>query len=317
MLNLVSAETLLQTAFQEDVLRGLSRARKSIPCRWLYDERGSELFEKITLLDEYYPTRTETMILRDNAEEMATFTAQTAALIEFGAGSGIKTEILLAAMSPALYVPIDICGSFLNETAERLRRLFPEVDTRPIVADFVEEFTLPAAVFHRGAKTAFFPGSTIGNLSVLQAGALLRRMRLHAGPFGCAIIGVDLKKEVKRLLRAYDDSEGITAAFNLNLLERMNRELAADFDADLFRHESRWNEAESAVEMHLVSRAEQSVSIGQRLFTFEVGETIHTESSRKYDVPGFATLVQANGWRVGRVWQDPDRAFAVFGLAAA
>ena len=315
MLNLVSTETRLQTSFHDDVIRGLSRVRKSIPCRWLYDERGSEIFEKITLLDEYYPTRIETTILRENAEEIATFAAHTVSLVEFGAGSGTKTEILLAATSPVLYVPIDICGSVLDETADRLRRLFPEVETRPVVADFVEEFTLPAPVFHRGARTAFFPGSTIGNLTSLQAGALLRRMRAHTGTFGRAIIGVDLRKDVKRLLRAYDDSEGVTAAFNLNMLERMNRELAADFDVDQFEHGVRWNETESAVEMHLVSRVEQNVAIGYRLFTFRAGETIHTESSRKYDICGFTTLVQKSGWRVARIWQDPDQAFAVFGLA--
>jgi L-histidine Nalpha-methyltransferase len=317
MLDLVSTETWLQTAFRNDVLRGLSRIRKSIPCRWLYDERGSEIFERITLLDEYYPTRIETALLRDNAEDIAAFTSRTVALLEYGAGSGTKTEILLAAASPALYVPIDICGSFLTETTARLRWLFPHIETRPMVADFMTEFTLPAAVFHRGARTAFFPGSTIGNLSEVQAGALLRRMRSHAGPFGCAIIGVDLSKDVETLLRAYDDSEGVTAAFNLNLLERMNRELDADFDLDSFEHEARWNEADTAVEMHLVSRLDQDVAVGNQLFTFRGGESVHTESSRKYDIAGFTALVQINGWRVARIWQDAGKAFAIFGLTAS
>jgi L-histidine Nalpha-methyltransferase len=316
MLDLVSTESWLQSAFRNDVLRGLSRARKTIPCRWLYDERGSEIFERITLLDEYYPTRIETALLRDNAEEIATFISRTVALLEYGAGSGMKTEILLAAASPAVYVPIDICGSFLSETAARLQRLFPRIETRPVVADFMAEFTLPAAVSRRGARTAFFPGSTIGNLSEVQAGGLLRRMRSHAGPFGCAIIGVDLRKDVQTLLRAYDDSQGVTAAFNLNLLERMNRELAADFDVGEFMHEARWNEGGSAIEMHLVSRVDQDVAIGQRLFSFRAGETLHTESSRKYDAAGFTKLAQANGWEVARIWQDDLQAFAIFGLRA-
>lgn len=316
MLNVVSIESRLQGAFYDDVILGLARLRKSIPCRWLYDERGSDIFEKITLLDEYYPTRTETSILRENAVDIARFIAHTVALMEFGAGSGIKTEILLAASSPLLYVPIDICGNFLNETANRIRRLFPWIETRPIVADFTEEFTLPSAVMHRGARTVFFPGSTIGNLTVPQAGALLRSMRIHAGPFGRAIIGVDLKKDLKTLLRAYDDSQGITAAFNLNLLKRMNSELAADFEVDQFAHEARWNANESAVEMHLVSRGNQEVAIGDRHFRFRIGETIHTESSRKYDVDGFTHIVRSNGWDVSHVWQDPDRLFSVFGLVA-
>jgi len=316
MLNPVSTDAQFQDAFRSDVIRGLCRSRKSIPCRWLYDARGSEIFEKITALPEYYPTRVETGLLREHAQDIAVFTSRTVALLEYGAGSGIKTEILLAATLPALYVPIDICGSFLRETAARLERLFPGVETRPVIADFVEDFTLPPAVFHRGARTAFFPGSTIGNLTECQAGALLRRMRSHAGPFGCAVIGVDLKKDVTTLLRAYDDSQGVTAAFNLNLLERINRELAADFDADFFAHAALWNETESAVEMHLVCRVDHDVAVGNRLFTFRAGESIHTESCRKYDVAGFSALVQANGWQMARVWQDPGETFAIFGLKA-
>jgi L-histidine N-alpha-methyltransferase len=316
MLNPVSEDTRFHSAFQTDVIRGLSRARKCIPCRWLYDEKGSDLFEQITQLPEYYPTRVETSLLREHAQDIAGFASRTMALLEYGAGSGVKTEILLAATSPAVYVPIDICGSYLAETATRLRRLFPDVEMRPIVADFAEDFTLPAAVTRRGNRTAFFPGSTIGNLAGPQSGALLRRMRAHTGPFGSAIIGVDLKKDVDTLLRAYDDSRGVTAAFNLNLLERMNRELGADFDVDEFIHEARWNDVESAIEMHLVSRVDQDVAIGRRLFTFRAGESLHTESSRKYDAAGFIGLAEAHGWRVVRTWQDAERTFAIFGLAA-
>ncbi len=317
MLYPLSNQTSLYNAFHDDVIRGLSAIRKSVPCRWLYDERGSELFEQITMLDDYYPSRIETAILRENAHDIAKFISHTVAVIEYGAGSGIKTEIFLRATSPSLYVPVDICGDYVAQTADRLARLFPAVEIRPLVADFGRTFTLPPGVVSRGDKTAFFPGSTIGNLTSLQAGALLRRMRFHTGASGRAIIGVDLTKDVRRLLRAYDDSEGVTAAFNLNFLERMNRELSATFNVDQFTHAARWNDKASAVEMHLVSRMRQDVAIGNRFFAFRRGETIHTESSRKYDVAAFRALARVNGWRVAAIWQDAQRDFAVFGLAAA
>jgi len=301
-------------AFREDVLAGLGHLPKTLPSRWLYDDRGSALFEEITGLAEYYPTRTETAILRTHAHEIAGFCGEHAIVLEYGAGAGIKTEILINALqAPRLYVPIDIAGSFLDHTVARFRRRFPGLPTKPIVADFTAAFALPAWI-PEGRRVAFFPGSTIGNLNAAEIAAFLRRLRRQVGADGRAIIGVDMKKDLQVLIAAYDDSTGVTAQFNLNLLARVNRELDGNFDLDRFRHSARWNEAESAIEMHLVSSIAQSVTVSGRSFQFDAGETIHTESSRKYDVPGFNALAAANGWRVERLWTDERDYFSVFGL---
>lgn len=316
MLERVDFREAQREAFRADVLAGLGAARKSLPSRWLYDDRGSALFEEITKLPEYYPTRTETGILRDHATEMAAFCGERTILIEYGAGAGVKTEILLAALvSPALYVPVDIAGDFLVEAAERIERRFPYVEIRPVVADFTSDFDLPDDLPRLPPRVAFFPGSTIGNLVRPDAVALLRRMRAHVGASGRAIVGVDLRKDLKTLLAAYDDAAGVTAQFNLNLLVRANRELGGTFDLAGFRHEARWSEAKSAVEMHLVSLKPQTATIAGRRFAFAAGETIHTEDSRKYDVEGFGGLARDAGWRTERVWTDAGRRFAVLGLA--
>jgi L-histidine N-alpha-methyltransferase len=215
-----------------------------------------------------------------------------------------------------LYVPIDIAADFLGETVARMRRRFPDLQTLPLVADFTVDFEIPRGV--PGARrNAFFPGSTLGNLDGRETERFLRQVRRHVGPRGAAIIGVDLKKDLSTLLPAYDDREGVTAAFNLNLLTRINRELGGDFSPEGFVHEARWNEGESAVEMHLVSLCKQVVTVDSRRFAFQAGETIHTESSRKYDVRGFVDLVEDGRWRVSAIWSDSDRRFAVFGLHAA
>lgn len=303
--------------FQAAVIAGLSSDRKSLPSRFLYDERGSGLFEQITRLDEYYPTRAESEILRDRAEEIAEFCGRDVLLIEYGAGAGVKTEILLAALaSPRLYIPIDIASDELARTATRIGQRFPGLDTFPIVADFTRDFMLPREL-PRGPRTAFFPGSTIGNLDRGETISFLRRVRRDVDGRGTAIIGVDLKKDLDVLLKAYDDSQGVTAAFNLNLLVRINRELGADFLLDRFAHEARWNAVESAVEMHLVSLDACTVTIGDRKIGFRAGQSIHTESSRKYDLGTFARVAEASGWRVANIWQDRARRFAVFGLHAA
>ena len=315
MLERVDFHEIQREAFRADVLAGLTRPRKTLPSRWLYDDRGSELFEKITGLPEYYPTRTETGILRGNAAEIAAFAGSGAVLVEYGAGAGVKTEILLGALeNPALYVPVDIAGDFLVTAAERIERRFPYIEIRPVVADFTSDFDLPSDLPRLPPRVAFFPGSTIGNLARPEAIALLACMRDHVGGTGRAVVGVDLKKDVGRLLAAYDDAAGVTAAFNLNLLARINRELGGDFALDGFRHEARWNETTSAVEMHLVSLKEQTVSVAGREVRFEAQETVHTEDSRKYDVAGFERLADAAGWTVERLWSDPERLFAVFGL---
>jgi dimethylhistidine N-methyltransferase len=316
MLDIANQQTQQFETFRADVAVGLSMAQKKLPSRWLYDDRGCNIFEEITRLEEYYPTRTETNILRENAQEIADFCGERAVLLEYGAGAGLKTEILIDALDqPQLYVPIDIAGDFLDETAARMRRRFPDLVTFPVVADFTCDFDLPRSV-PRARRSAFFPGSTIGNLDGPETAEFLRRVRRHVGWRGSAIIGVDLKKDIPTLLAAYDDREGVTAAFNLNLLARVNRELGGDFSLDRFAHQARWNEGESAIEMHLVSLRDQVVRVDGRAFTFRTGETIHTESSRKYDVGGFMDMASDGRWRVSAVWSDSDRRFAVFGLDA-
>ncbi len=314
-------DTDLQTrqdeAFREAVLAGLSQTRKTIPCRWLYDARGSGLFDQITRLPEYYLTRAETEILENSAAELADFCGRGALLIEYGAGEGIKSEILISELAaPRLYMPIDIASDVLARATRRMRRRFPDLEIRPLAGDFAEKFDLPADL-PAGRRTAFFSGSTIGNLDRDESRAFLRRLRRHAGGNGRAIIGVDLTTDEATLLDAYDDGEGVTAAFNLNLLARINRELDGDFSLDGFYHEARWNPVESAVEMHLVSREAQTVVICGRRFHFRAGETIHTESSRKYDPAAFAKLAETGGWRVAGMWSDRKNRFALFGLEAA
>jgi dimethylhistidine N-methyltransferase len=311
----VSTRFQQSEAFESDVVVGLGQAPKTLPSRWLYDDRGSELFEDITKLDEYYPTRTETALLRKHSGEMAAFCGPNVTLLEYGAGAGIKTEILIGALrTPRLYVPIDIAGDFLDQTVARFRWRFPNLPAKPIVADFTSSFALPNWV-PVGARVAFFPGSTIGNLDAGEVATFLQRMRRHVGAGGKALIGVDMKKDLNVLLRAYDDNQGVTAEFNLNLLARINRELDGDFVLGQFRHSARWNETESAVEMHLVSRQPQTATVSGHTFDFDAGETIHTESSRKYDVPGFTALANANGWQVDRMWSDERSYFSVFGLS--
>jgi L-histidine N-alpha-methyltransferase len=302
-------------AFEADVVVGLGQTPKTLPSRWLYDDRGSELFEDITKLDEYYPTRTETAIMQKHGAAMAAFCGPNVTLLEYGAGAGIKTEILVSSLrKPRLYVPIDIAGDFLDQTAARFRWRFPHLPTKPIVADFTASFALPNWV-PVGARVAFFPGSTIGNLDSGEVATFLQRMRRHVGAGGKAIIGVDMKKDLDVLLHAYDDRDGVTAAFNLNLLGRINRELDADFVIEQFHHSARWNEAESAIEMHLVSGRAQTATVSGRSFDFDGGESIHTESSRKYDVAGFTALANANGWQVDRIWNDERNYFSIFGLS--
>ena len=244
MLDLVESKLSQHEAFRADVLAGLSQRQKTLPSRWLYDQRGSELFEEITRLDEYYLTRTETAILRRHAGEMAALCGDNVVLLEYGAGAGIKSEILIDALkAPRMYVPIDIAADFLAQTAERVRDRFPDLVTRPIITDFTADFDIPSDI-PAHPRAAFFPGSTLGNLGGSEAAALLRRMREHVGDHGEAIIGVDLRKDVGTLIAAYDDRRGVTAEFNLNLLRRINRELEGDLDIMAFAHEARWNEPE-------------------------------------------------------------------------
>ena len=316
MLEPDAVRTRWDEAFRRAVVAGLSRPQKTIPSCWLYDDVGSELFEEITRLDEYYPRRAETEILRRHAADIAGFCGEDATVLEYGAGYGVKTEILLNSLDrPRLYAPIDIAGEVLADTARRFENRFPDLEVFPVVADFNHDFALPEKL-PPGRRMAFFPGSTIGNLSRNETLAFLRRVRRHVDGRGAAIIGVDLKKDVDTLIRAYDDRKGVTAAFNLNLLARINRELDGTFPLHRFAHEARWNAEEQAIEMHLASLDARVVDVAGQTFSFRAYETIHTESSRKYDVGAFQALAEMGGWAVARVWRDHKNTFAVFGLDA-
>ncbi|MEF2553750.1 L-histidine N(alpha)-methyltransferase [Aurantimonas sp. A2-1-M11] len=318
MLDRIDTLAQQREAFRADVLDGLSRPQKTLPSRWLYDDRGSQLFEEITALPEYYPTRTETGILNDRSADIAAIFGPQAVLVEYGAGAGIKTEIVLAALDdPRLYVPIDISGDFLKASAERIRARFPGLPVAPVVADFTDEFDLPADLPRDGRRGGFFPGSTLGNLGRKEALTFLARMRRHVGGDGVAVLGVDLKKDIDTLLTAYDDSAGVTAAFNRNILVRMERELGAEVALDDFAHEARWNAEASAVEMHLVAQAAGTISVAGRSFAFAAGETIHTESSRKYDVDSLTDMAGEAGWSLDHVWTDAEGLFALVSLSAA
>jgi dimethylhistidine N-methyltransferase len=302
--------------FESRVIEGLSRPRKSIPCRFFYDERGSRLFEQITLLPEYYLTRTETQILETYAAEITRDVPAGAVLIEFGSGASRKTEILLKVL-PQLraYVPVDVSSSALEAAKRRLSGTFPHLEVRPALGDFSQPIAFPPDLTH-SPKLGFFPGSTIGNFTPLAASQLLRMIgRLLAG--GRLIIGADLKKDTGRLLRAYNDEAGLTAAFNLNLLARLNRELAGTFDLSGFRHEAIYNVRESRMEMYLVSLREQTATVRGRAFLFSSGERIHTENSYKHSIRQFQELARSAGCEPRRFWCDAEELFSVHELAFA
>jgi dimethylhistidine N-methyltransferase len=298
--------------FLEDVLAGLSAARKATPPKWLYDARGSALYERITELDAYYPTRTELGILEANARDIAEAVGPGAALFEYGAGSAVKTALVLAALDrPAAYVPVDISREALLGAAERILRRFPGLPVRPLLADFTRAVPLPLADVPAARRIAFFPGSTIGNFDPPEAVGLLRRMARDAGPGGGLLLGVDLRKYERTLLRAYDDEEGVTAAFDLNLLARINRELGGDFRLSRFRHRAVWDARLSRVEMHLESLEPQLVHVAGRPFAFREGETLHTESSYKWELRAFDALAAIAGFAPDRTWTDERAWFGV------
>jgi dimethylhistidine N-methyltransferase len=310
-------EASMPDVFRHDVMAGLSSFPKIIPSRWLYDMRGSELFEQITALPEYYPTRTETSILSSYASEIAEFASPASVLVEYGAGAGVKTRLLLDALEGLqAYVPVDIAGDFLEQAVERLSGSYPHVAMKPVIADFTSSFAMPEGLALDGRRLAFFPGSTIGNLTELETVDFLSMVREHVGTDGAAAIGFDLIKDVGRLIAAYDDEQGVTAAFNLNILERINRELGGSFPVGRFQHEAWWNPAHSSIEMHLVSLDNRVVHIDGNAFSFRSGESIRTEISRKFDTRMIASLAYRSGWRVDRTWVDADKQFAVVGLLA-
>ena len=297
-------------AFREDVLAGLSAPIPAVPARWLYDRRGSELFDEITRLPDYYPTRTETALLDQILPDVASRIPRGAAVVEFGAGSATKTPLLLEAIHPATYVPVDISGDYLRDSASEVAERFPEISVEPVVADFARPFDLPASIAGL-AKLGFFPGSTIGNFVPRTATDLLRSWRDLLGDGSQLLIGMDRVKPVERLIAAYDDADGVTAAFNLNLLERINRELDADIPIDAFRHEARWNDILSRIEMHLVATRDVSFTIDGSTFFFATGSSIHTENSHKYGRRGGRVLLLAGGWTPVAEWSDPAGDFAV------
>jgi dimethylhistidine N-methyltransferase len=297
-------------AFRDDVLAGLSAPIPAIPARWLYDRRGSELFDEITRLPSYYPTRTETALLNAVMPDVAALSAKGAAVVEFGAGSATKTPILLKAIAPAAYVPVDISGDYLDEAASQLQRGFPQLNVIPVTADFARPFSLPAEIANL-PKLGFFPGSTIGNFVPRTATDLLRNFRELLGVGARLLIGMDRVKPVERLISAYDEPEGITAQFNLNLLERINRELGGDIPIDAFRHEARWNDILSRIEMHLVATRDVALSVAGQRFEFAAGASIHTENSHKYGRRGARLLLLAGGWTPIAEWADAGEDFAI------
>lgn len=304
-----------QENFGAALAKGLSQPRKAIPCRFLYDEAGSRLFDAICELPEYYPTRTETAILRRRSAEMAALAGPGQVVVELGSGSSVKVRLLLDALDrAAAYVAIDISGEHLRTAAEALGREYPQLQVAAMCADYAEPFALPHFEGAAG-RLGFFPGSTIGNLTPEAAESFLRLWAGRLGPGAALIVGVDLKKGADILEPAYDDSQGVTAQFSLNVLARANRELGTDFDLDGFRHEARWNEALSRIEIHLVSLRAQSVTLAGQNFTFALGERVHIEDSCKYSVERFQVLAARAGFEPKVCWTDEAGLFSVHWLA--
>lgn len=302
------------SAFLDDVVHGFSQAQKTLPAKYFYDAAGSDLFEAITRLPEYYPTRTEMRILEASGSEIAAALPRGAALVEFGSGSTAKVRRLLPHLADlAAYVPVDVSESFLHDQAAALRQDFPDLRVEPVAADFTRPFSLPADL-DGVPRAGFFPGSTIGNFEPAEAARLLRQFGAVLGEGAVLIVGVDLVKARSVLEAAYDDAAGVTGAFNRNVLRRINRELAGRFDPDAFAHRAVFNAQDSRIEMHLVSRSAQSVAVADRRFDFAAGESIHTENSYKYTVESFRALAAEAGWTAGTVWTDPEALFSVHAL---
>lgn len=291
-------------AFRAEVLQGLSEPQKAIPARWFYDMKGSELFEEITRLQEYYPTRVETRLLADHASEIGELIGPGRVVVEFGSGSSLKTPLLLRELDALAYVPLDISGEFLRQSSLELGEKFPELSIIPIEANFMRPVRLPDTV-PAVERLGFFPGSTIGNMVPHTAIDLLRSMRDTLGARSRLLIGIDRHKDIDRLLAAYDDSEGVTARFNLNLLERINRELGGDVPADRFLHLACWDANWSRIEMHLEALDDLTFTVSGQPVQMRKGETIHTENSHKYTPDQGRLLLQAGGWTPIRLWSDP------------
>ena len=302
--------------FARDAIGDLSQHPKRLSPKYFYDATGSELFEAITKLPEYYPTRTELKILRDRGNEIAAIIPKGAALVEFGAGATTKVRLLLKKCAFGAYVPVDISGEFLNAQASGLRKDFPTLAVYPVAADFTAPFALPQEIAGM-PKVGFFPGSTIGNFEPHEACKFLRSARDILGKGAQMIIGADLEKDERVLHDAYNDASGITARFNLNVLVRINRELGGNFDLSAFTHRAIYNRERHRIEMHLISRKPQSVRMLGTSFSFRTGETIHTENSYKYSIERLTALARGAGWEVRESWTDPNRMFSVHALTVS
>ena len=303
-------------AFRADVLAGLSQQQKAIPARWLYDDAGSQLFEDITQLPEYYPTRAETEILQARGEEFAQLIEPGCAVIEFGSGSSVKTPLLLRAIRPGAYVPLDIAGDFLRAAASELSAKFAGLPIHPVEADFMKRVRLPVEIDEM-PKLGFFPGSTIGNMVPRTAVDLLRSMRETLGTGAQLLIGMDLVKDKDTLIAAYDDAKGVTAEFNRNIARRINRELRGTIPLDNLRHRALWNDTYARIEMHLEALDDFGFEVSGASFAMKRGETIHTENSHKFERRSQNTLLLAGGWTPLKRWLDSERRFSVILAEAA
>jgi L-histidine Nalpha-methyltransferase len=300
------------SGFRDDVIAGLSLPRKSLPPKYFYDAAGSRLFERICRLREYYLTRAELALTRAHIAAIARFAGTAGTLIEYGSGAGVKSRLLIRALRPVAYIPVDISRDALQAAAWRLAREFPRLDIVPVVGDFSRPLTLPVKG-RRGGCAVYFPGSTIGNLTPEEAQAFLAMTRGQAGRM---LVGVDLKKDANVLHAAYNDAKGVTAAFNLNLLRRINRELGGEFDLRRFAHYAFYNPGPGRIEMHLVSLARQTVAVGAHRFAFDAGESIHSENSYKYSIDEFQGLAAKAGFKGTKVWTDRRGLFSLHGLVA-
>ena len=298
--------------FTDEILAGLSRKPRKLSPKFFYDERGSELFMEITRQPEYYLTRTETSLLETHVDEIGDLIGGDLSLIEYGSGASEKIRILLNRLRPSIYAPLDISRDYLAQSAESLGRDFPWLDVHATCVDFTAEFSLPFTT--GGRRVGFFPGSSIGNFDRPEAAAFLSRIRRLVGDEGGLLIGVDMKKDEQVLNRAYNDEQGITAAFNLNILAHINREYGADFDLSAFEHEASYNRDEGCIQMFLVSTRRQQVSVAGQKFELSAGEKIHTENSHKYTVDEVLTMAEDAGFPSSRVWQDQAGFFSVFYL---
>lgn len=310
---MINAPVAADPQFRRDVIEGLRRERKSIPPRWFYDDTGSALFDEITRVPEYYPTRVETALLGARADAIAAAVGAACVVVEYGAGSATKTPLLLGAIEPAAYLPVDISGDFMRRAASGLSAAFPGLPVIPVEADFAAPFDLPdlGPAFVDVPRLGFFPGSTIGNFDPADAVDLLRQMRATLGRQALLLIGVDRIKPVATLIAAYDDAAGVTARFNRNLLARINRELAGTIATEAFEHQVRWNDDAARIEMHLAATRDLTFAVAGERFTMRAGETIHTESSHKYGPRDARLLLRSGGWEPVAEWTDAGDAFAL------